>query len=237
MIPLALSSPSTGASLGAAALATLVIHDNNPPLVTVTSLRVATVKVGTGKKAQSKTGLLVQFSGDLNPVQAESLLAYHLLSGKVKKGHIVFNKPTPLSSAIYSPSAQILTLIPKSKLNLAKPEQLTITAAMLTDFLGRPLDGNHDGQPGGDFVASIKGKSVTMAAISNIRAVSLSRLAVEAIDRVLAGDTQFLARPLWSSRTRPRPRGVTQHGQAVKIILPAHPGNSLMSHRVRVAMS
>ena len=193
-IPLTLSSPSAGASLGGAASARLVIHDNNPPLVTITSVRVATVKVGTGKKAKRQTGLLVQLSGALNPGQAEGLVAYHLLSGKVKKkGHINFNKPIPLSSAIYNSSAHILTLVPKSKLNLAQPERLTITASMLTDFLGRPLDGNHDGQPGGDFVATLKGKSATIAATTNAKKTSFSSVVPEVVDRVLAGGTQRVA--------------------------------------------
>lgn len=41
------------------------------------------------------------------------------------------------------------------KLNLSHVEQPTITAALLTDAYGRPLDGNDDGQPGGNFIATL----------------------------------------------------------------------------------
>ena len=62
---------------------------------------------------------------------------------------------------------------------------------MLTDFLGRPLDGNHDGQPGGDFVATLKGKSVTIAATTNGTEASFPRIVPELVDRVLGGDPQL----------------------------------------------
>jgi hypothetical protein len=183
-------------------------------------LQVSTVKVGTGRKAKNMTGLVLQFSGALNPAQAQNLAAYQLLSGKVKKSRTTFNKTVLLSSAIYSASAHTVTLIPRSRLNLAQPEQLRITGSLLTDSLGRSLDVNYDGQPGGDLVAIIKGKTVTMAAISNTRAASLSRLELEAIDRVLAGDAAFFAGPLRSTDSPPKRHAATRHGQAVKVVSP-----------------
>jgi hypothetical protein len=174
---------------------------------------VATVKVGTGRKAKKATGLVIQFSGALNPARAQDLAAYQLLSGKTKKSHTTLNKPVLLSSATYNASAHTVTLIPRSKLNPAQPEQLRITGSVLTDSFGRSVDGNDDGQPGGEFVATTKGKSVAMATFSNTGAVPLSRLALEAIDRVLAVDTQSLAGPLRSTRTRPKPLGATRQGK------------------------
>ena len=68
-IPLTLSSPGAGATLGAATTASLVIHDNNPfpaPAI-VESVRWETikVKVGNGNRARTKseTVLDIQFSG------------------------------------------------------------------------------------------------------------------------------------------------------------------------------
>jgi ELWxxDGT repeat protein len=132
------------------------------PPVTVTSLKLATikVKVGTGKRARTTTQqvLQVQYSGPLD--DAGNLAAYHLLAGRTSrmKGKLAtaFIKPVPLSSASYSPSANTVTLIPRGKLNLAQPEQLRVTASLLKDASGRPLDGDHDGQPGGDFVGIVK---------------------------------------------------------------------------------
>ena len=141
--------------------------------MTVTSLTIATVKIGTGKKARKTTGLVLQFSDALNITQAQSLAAFHLLSGKVKKAHTTYSKPVPLSSAIYNASAHTVTLIPKSKLNLAQPMQLRITASLLTDSLGRPIDGNHDGQPSGDYVATLSKNKVPPLAVPRTTAAAV----------------------------------------------------------------
>ena len=95
-----------------------------PPVV-VTSLGVGPVKLGTGKKAKKTTGIVIHFNGDLNPAQANSLAAFHLLSGKVKKGQTTYSKNVPLKSAIYNALAHTISLVPKGKLNLKQPEQLT----------------------------------------------------------------------------------------------------------------
>ena len=134
-----------------------------PMPVTVTSVSVATIKIGAGKRAKKTTGLVIQFSGHSTQLSAKPS-AYHLLLGTVKKGRTTYNKNVPLSSAIYSAAANTLTLIPKTKLNLAKPQQLRITASLLADSFGRPMDGDGDGQPGGDFTANLKGKAVTILA-------------------------------------------------------------------------
>ena len=176
VIPLSLSSPGSGAMLGAAVSANLVIHDNNPlpPPVTVTALHVTTeaIKVGTGKKAKPKkeTVLELQLSGALSG--AGNLAAYQLLAGKTRKHLTTFNKPVPLAAADYSASATAwsVTLIPASKLNLSQPEQLRITAADLTDAFGRPLDGADNGQPGSDFVATLSKNGVTIPSAVRARA-------------------------------------------------------------------
>ena len=146
---------------------------SSPRPVTVVSLTIATVKPGSGKKPKKTTGLVLHFSGALNPTQAKSLAEFHLLSGKVKKGHTTYSKPMPLSSAIYDPTAHTISLVPKGKLNLAQPEQLRITASLLTDSLGRPIDGNHDGQPGGDYVANLSKNKVTPLAVPRTTAAAV----------------------------------------------------------------
>jgi hypothetical protein len=130
----------------------------------------------------------------------------------------------PLSSAIYDPTAHTIALFPKGKYNRAQPEQLRITASLLTDGLGRPIDENHDGQPGGDFVATLKGKTVTIASTGTIRASSASALAFGAIDRVLAENSQLVTRAV---RSLPAPRGshgAAQESQVVKVVLPGSQG-------------
>ena len=67
-----------------------------PLPVTVKSLEIATVKIGTGKKAKKVTGLVLQFSGDLNPAQAKSLAPYQLtMPGKDKKFGTKDDKKVP----------------------------------------------------------------------------------------------------------------------------------------------
>jgi hypothetical protein len=129
------------------------------PPVTVSSVHWATiqVKTGTGKKARTKseTALDVQFSGPV--FGAGNLAAYQLskvTTHKVKKTVKMTLTPIKLSSALpaLSPTTTSVALVPRAKPNLAWTYQLQINAADITDALGRPLDGNHDGQPGGDFV-------------------------------------------------------------------------------------
>jgi hypothetical protein len=185
-IPLALSSPGTGASLGATSAATLVVHDNNPlPAPVTVSLQLVPVKVttGRGKKAKTKTemGLKLTFSGAING--AGNLSAYHLFKGKTKKGVTTFNKPIPLSSVVYDPGTFTATLAPKSKLDLSQTEQLQVTASLLTDAFGRPLDGEHHGQPGSNFFASFGGKGIRIAQVRG--EPPLQTLSVSAVDALL----------------------------------------------------
>ena len=66
-----------------------------------------------------------------------------------------------LSSAVYTSgtTSSSVMLIPKSALNLAVTERLTVIAADLTDALGRPLDG------GQNFIATFSKKTgVTVTA-------------------------------------------------------------------------
>ncbi|HKM56831.1 MAG TPA: hypothetical protein VJY33_25725, partial [Isosphaeraceae bacterium] len=178
-IPLSLSSPGPGATLGATASATLVVRDNNPfpPLVTVASLQPTTVrvKVGKGKRAKTKTetGLLLQFSGALagtgNPA------AYHLLTGKTKRGVTTFNKFVPLT--VFNSTPSTVTLLPAGKLNLSQPEQLRVTAVDLIDAFGRPLNG------GQSSVATFGNKVVTSARVKSQSRIGI--LSASVVDAVL----------------------------------------------------
>jgi hypothetical protein len=183
VIPLSLSSPGTGAALGARPSASLVIHDDNSPLVTVLSAKVATVKVTAGKKAKKTTGIVLQFSGPLNAAQASSLSSYRVLAGKVKKSRTTFSKTLPLSSAIYSSSANTVTLVTKSKLNLAQPEEVVVIGALLMDAFGRPIDGNNDGEPGGNFTATLSKKGTTITSARSSSRIALLR--ADAVDSLI----------------------------------------------------
>jgi hypothetical protein len=114
-----------------------------------------------------------------------------LLSGTTKKGHTTYKKNVPLSSALYNSLTNAVTLIPRSKLNTVLPMQLRITAALLTDLYGRPIDGDYDGQPGGDAVINLGKKSATILIATPMKAAPQTPAA--AVDAVL-GDMRDRAR-------------------------------------------
>jgi hypothetical protein len=177
-IPLSLSSPGTGATLGAATSATLGVHDNNPlpPVVTVASFQPTTVKIttGTGKRQKTKTepGLLLGFSGNLTGTGTSA--AYQLLTGKTKKGVTTYSKHIPLT--VFNATPTSVTLVPSGKLNLSQPLELKVTAANLSDAFGRPLDG------GRNFTTTFGNRVVTSAQVnSQFRIGALSAPAVDAV--------------------------------------------------------
>ena len=57
--------------------------------------------------------------------------------------------------AVYTSSNNQVTLTPPGTLNLTKSEELIAIVGLLTDTLGREIDGNDDGQPGGGYIATI----------------------------------------------------------------------------------
>jgi len=69
-----------------------------------------------------------------------------------------------LTSATYDPSTNTVTLATRSKLP-TQPLQLSINAAAVVDAQGQPLDGNHDGQPGGNFQATFGKAGLKLASL------------------------------------------------------------------------
>ena len=154
--------------------------------MTVAGVRAQTIKIVTGKKAKSTTEFLLQFSGG-QCRRPQNLGIYHLLQAtRHKKGGAKCDKPVALASVSYNSSTDTVTLLARSKLNLAQPEELRITASQLPDVYGRPLDGNDDGQPGGDFVALLTKSGVKIESFA-----TPSTLTARAVDALLsAGQLQ-----------------------------------------------
>ena len=174
--------------------APLVTTLNPSPPVIVTSVHWETikVKVGSGEKAKTKseTALEIEFSGLV--AGSGDLAAYQLSSvttKKVKKKPVATYKPIKLTAALpaSSPLASSVTLVPATKPNLSQTDRLEIVAADLTDALGRPLDGNDDGQPGGDFVATFGRSGVSGDAVELARSAVPRPGKTDVIDALLAG--------------------------------------------------
>ncbi len=121
-----------------------------PPLVTVTGVQIKSVRL---PKKKTATDIIIAFSGDLDLPDAETLGNYHLAApGKGKKSK-TYSKKIILKSAVFDSTTDEVTLQVSGKLALSPAPQLRITAAGILDSFDRALDGNGDGQPGGDFVA------------------------------------------------------------------------------------
>jgi hypothetical protein len=120
--------------------------------VTVLSVQAQTHKVSRKKTIKV---IVVDYSGALEPDVAQVPTSYQLVaSGKGRKPGTHAVKTVAIATAAYDPGTQAVTLTPAGKLP-SGPLQLTITANGVLDALGRPLDGNNDGQPGGNFQTTL----------------------------------------------------------------------------------
>ena len=162
------------------------------------------VKVGNGKRARTKseTVLDIQFSGLV--AGAGDLAAYQLSSittKKAKKMPVTSYKPIRLTSAVpaSSPMTSMVSLLPATKPNLSHSDRIEIIAADLTDAYGRPLDGNDDGVPGGNYVAIVTKNGVTPAAVA-----APATVMARAVDAVIERNELLNAAPAHRGRNLAR---------------------------------
>jgi hypothetical protein len=157
---------------------------------------VEKIKVGHGKKAKKETVLVLQFSGSLNAGIADNVNAYGLAPIIMVKAHgkgkhrvparTELGKPVTPASAVYAAGSNRVTLTPRGTLSLAKPQELIVRAALVTDVQGRPIDGNDDGQAGGDYIATLSGSRVTVGGLPLARKQTHPAVVPAAIDALLA---------------------------------------------------
>ena len=159
----------------------LIITSRPVPPVTVLGIHWQTRKLAHKKTAKV---LVVGFSGALDPRDARSPSAYHLVSaGKDKKFGTRDDKSIPIASLTYDPLAHTMTLKPRGTIP-NQSLQLGVRAALTLDALGRPIDGNRDGQPGGDFKAQFGKRGVNVA--TTFGSGPASRVFTAAFDVLLA---------------------------------------------------
>jgi hypothetical protein len=139
--------------------------------------------------------LVLDFSGALNAATANNTNPFQFApivkvpaKGKGKNRKPATTKLGTLvsvASAVYNASNNSVTLTPRGKLTASKPEELIVNGALLTDTLGREIDGNGDGQAGGNYIATINGSRVTAGGLPLARAREQPATVPDAIDVLL----------------------------------------------------
>ena len=163
----------TSTSLISLTTPTTTTTGSGAPVVTMTSVQVVKVKV----KHKSTTEILIGFSGSLNAAEASNIAEYTLIqAGKKQSFTGKGTKHLPLLNAVYNAANHTVALTPKRKLP-NKPIELILNGQSpsgLEDSNGNLIDGNRDGQPGGNGIAVLKGKTATITAVAvNSAAVDL----------------------------------------------------------------
>src|SRR5262249_39231563 len=132
-----------------------------PPLVTVTDVRLVL------NKKHLVTQIIVTFNDPVNIAEADRVVTYRLATAGKKGSFDAKNAGViKLKSAAFNLTNNSVTLTPKKSFALKKTVQLRINGLLsggLQDILGRLIDGNHDGQPGGNAIALLSRKGVSLS--------------------------------------------------------------------------
>jgi type VI secretion system secreted protein VgrG len=108
---------------------------------------------------QQPTSLVLTFSAALNPTRAQTVSDYQIMTlggpgrGGSNVGHVI-----AVSSAVYNPTADTVTLDLSERLDVHNQYQLTVEGTApngLTGATGLLLDGANNGKPGSNFVTVI----------------------------------------------------------------------------------
>jgi hypothetical protein len=154
-----------------------------PPPVTLTQVQ----PVFNNEHLVSK--ILVTFSGAVNATEAQETGIYRLVTPGKHGSFTAKNAGSiKLRSAVYDAASDTVTITPKKAFSLSKPVELTIDGnppSGLQDTLGRLIDGDHDGTPGGDAAAVIRRGGVAISAIALARASGGPTLQAAAVDALL----------------------------------------------------
>jgi plastocyanin len=110
--------------------------------------------------------IILAFDGAVSAREANSVATYHLdLSGSNGLFAASKAKSLKLRSASYSAATDSIVLILKKPFAFAKPVRVTVLGVMpsgLHDLSGRLIDGDHNGQPGGNAVAVLRRGGITI---------------------------------------------------------------------------
>ena len=165
--------------LGTVVVSGLVVSNSPPPVVAgptqlltpppSVSPVVTLAKVHEILNAKHQvTKILVTFSGAVNAAVADETSTYRLATRGSRRSYAARNSGLiRLKNAALERASNTVTLTPKKPFTLAKPVQLSILGtgeARLHDSYGRLIDGDNNGQPGGNAVAILSGFGATVNA-------------------------------------------------------------------------
>ena len=149
-------------------------------------------------KKKKVTQLMVVFSGAVNQSGADSLGIYRLATPGKKGSYTAKNAGViKLKSATYATETNTVTLVPKKPFALSKPVQLLINGVAplgLQDAEGRLIDGNHDGQAGGNAIAIISRRGVVLSAVAQARTNAHAQVRAEHVDALLRSGIRVMGR-------------------------------------------
>jgi plastocyanin len=161
------ASPGLVAALapGASTISATVDGMSGATSLTVTEpapfVRLTNVQ-DTLNKRYMVTRITVGWSGPLNATEAGDIAYFHLATPGKKGSFKAKNAGTiKLKNATYVPALNEVVLTPAKPFALSKPVKLTVSgqaASGLQDAQGRLIDGDRDGQPGGDAIAMLSRK-------------------------------------------------------------------------------
>jgi hypothetical protein len=153
------------------------------PLVTLTGVQTVT------NKKHQVTQIILRFSGALGAAEADAVGTYHLATPGKKGSYTAKGAKTiALSSAVYNSSTDQVTLTARKPFALTKPVQLLVSGtgpAGLQDSFSRLIDGNRDGQPGGNAVAILRRGGVSLARAARGPAEARRGIHAAAVDALL----------------------------------------------------
>src|SRR5262249_22650884 len=139
---------------------TITVLDGSTPPITMTKVELVLSK----KKV---TQIRVDFSGAPNAGDASNLALYRLATAGKKGSFTAQNsKLIKLKAAALDAVRNEVTLTLQKPFKVTKAVQLRVSgaaAAGLHDSLGRLIDGDRDGQPGGNALAVISRTGVSLS--------------------------------------------------------------------------
>jgi hypothetical protein len=133
----------------------------NGPLVSMTNVQLVQ------NKRHLVTQIVVTFSGAVNVSEADSVATYRLATAGKKGSFDAKNAGIiKLKSAALRGANNIVTLTPKKAFALTKTIQFRVNGLSpsgLQDGFGRLIDGDHNGQAGGNGIALLTRKKITLS--------------------------------------------------------------------------